>query len=267
MGDFSKIKTLTVKVGTSTLTHKNGTLNIERLKILARVLSDIKNSGVNVVLVTSGAVGVGMTKLGLKHRPKSVPEKQAAAAVGQSSLMSIYEKLFSQFSHLVAQVLLTRDVIENDQRKQNVINTIQTLFGFGVIPIVNENDTVSVEEIELEFGDNDNLSAIVACISNSELLVILSDVDGLYETNPQIKKDAKLIRVVENIDENIKAKAGGVVSEFGTGGMYTKILAAEIVTNKGIPMIIANGENPNIIFDILHNKQVGTLFLPNGKNN
>ncbi len=262
MLDFCNIKTLTVKVGTSTLTHKNGTLYIKKLESLVRVLSDIKNSGINVVLVTSGAVGVGMTKLGLKQRPKAVQQKQAAAAVGQCSLMAIYDKLFSEYSHLVAQVLLTRDVIENDIRNQNVVNTFKTLFEFGVIPIVNENDTVSVEEIELEFGDNDNLSAIVACISNSQLLINLSDVDGLYDYNPKQNKNAKLINEVAKIDEHIMQISGGVGSEFATGGMYSKILAAKIVTQKGIPMVIANGENPNIIFDILENKPVGTLFVP-----
>lgn len=259
MISLENIKIVTVKVGTSTLTHKNGTLNFNRLEKLVRVLSDIKNRGISVILVTSGAIGVGMTRLGLKKKPQITREKQAAAAVGQSSLMSLYDKLFLEYGHTVAQVLLTRDVVENNIRKENVSNTFKTLIDYDVIPIVNENDTVSTDEIE--FGDNDTLSAVVAQLTNSNLLILLSDIDGLYDKDPKSNADAKLISEVKEINDTIKANAGGAGSERGTGGMQTKLIAAEIATSNGIEMIIANGEEPEILYDIFDGKQVGTVFL------
>ena len=263
MTDMAKVKRITVKVGTSTLTHSTGRLNLKRLEQLARVLSDIANSGIQVILVSSGAIGVGVSKLGLLHKPSTIPEKQAAAAVGQSELMTIYDKFFSEYHYNVAQVLLTKDITENEERRANVINTFDTLLKFNSIPIVNENDTVSTEEIL--FGDNDTLSAIVATLTKSDLLVLLTDINGLYDKNPRENKDAKLIPVVTEITDEMKENACSVGSKFGTGGMITKLSAAEIAMNEGIKMVIADGSHPKIIYDIIDGKQVGTVFLPKSK--
>lgn len=254
---------IVVKVGSSTLTHNNGNINLTRIEKLTRVLSDLMNSGKEVVLVSSGAVAVGVNKLKLKEKPKSIKEKQAVAAVGQCELMHIYSKFFGEYSHIVGQVLLTRDVVEDDHIRENVVNTFETLIENKIIPIVNENDTVSIDEIEniVRFGDNDNLSAIVSNLISADLLIILSDIDGFYDSDPRKNPDSKLIRVVEDITPELEACAGGAGSNLGTGGMATKLTAAKRATNAGCNMVLANGENPSILLDITSGKDVGTLFM------
>lgn len=255
---FQKAKRIAVKVGTSTLTYETGAINIRRVEKLVKVLADLKNSGKEIVLVTSGAIGVGLSKLGLKERPKDIPAKQAAAAVGQCELMYLYDKLFSEFNHNVAQVLLTRDVVEDENRKAHAVNTFEKLLEMGTIPIVNENDTISVEEIE--FGDNDTLSAIVASLIHAEALIILSDIEGLYEENPKLNPKAKLIPLIEEIDDHIREIAGGAGSSLGTGGMITKIHAAEIALANGIDMAIINGSNPERLYTVFDGGQAGSYF-------
>ncbi|MEA5095650.1 MAG: glutamate 5-kinase [Sedimentibacter saalensis] len=250
---------IVVKVGSSTLTHDTGKLNLRMMDKIAMVLSDIKNEGTDVVLVTSAAVAAGVSKLGLKERPKTTKEKQAAASVGQCELMFAYDKVFSQYNQTVSQLLLTRDITENPLLKENVTNTFETLFTYNVIPIVNENDSVAIEE--LVYGDNDTLSAVTAKIVCADLLIILSDIDGLYDSNPQNNPDAKLIPVVREITEEIEGVAGGSQSLVGTGGMATKIAAAKIAVASGIDMAIVNGKSPELIYDVLDGKAVGTLFL------
>lgn len=259
MRDFGNVKKVVVKVGTSTVTYPTGKLNLLRLEKLARVLSDIKNEGRDVVLVTSGAVASGLGRLGLAKNHKTTQEKQALAAIGQGILMQIYEKLFGEYGVVVAQVLLTKDVVDEEKKMLNVKNTFEQLFKFGAIPIVNENDVVAIEE--LEFGDNDTLSAYVATIIGADLLIILSDIDGLYSCDPRLNKDAELIREVYEIDSYIESIAGGAGSLNSTGGMQTKIEAAKIAMQNKIPMVIANGENPSVLRDILAGKDVGTLFI------
>ncbi len=256
--NIKDIKRVIVKVGTSTITHSTGLIDIRRMERLVKVLSDIKNSGREVALVSSGAIGVGVGKLKLSQKPKDIPSKQAAAAIGQCELMYIYDKLFSEYNHTVAQILMTRDVIERPKGKTNVINTFNRLFEMGAIPVINENDTVATEEIE--FGDNDSLSAVVAEITSADMLIIMSDIDGLYDKNPAQFADAKLIPDVYEITDEIKALAGDSGSNLGTGGMVTKLHAAEIAFKNDIPMYIVNGENPNILYDIFDGKKVGTLF-------
>lgn len=256
---FQKSRRVVVKVGTSTLTHNTGLINIRRIEQFIKVLADIRNSGRDLILVSSGAIAVGVGKLGLKERPADTPSKQAAAAVGQCELMYLYDKLFSEYNQNVAQVLLTRDVFETEKRNVNVHNTFMRLLEMGAIPIVNENDTVSVEEIE--FGDNDTLSAMVATIVDADALIIISDIDGLYDDNPRINPKAKLIHRVEQIDERIKSLAHGAGSARGTGGMVTKINAAEIACPKGIDVAIVNGSDPAVLYDLFDGKQVGTHFV------
>lgn len=254
---------IVIKVGTSTLTYENGNINLTRIERLTRIISDLMNSGKEIVLVTSGAIGVGSSKLKLKVKPQTIREKQAVASIGQCELMHIYSKFFGEYSHTVGQVLLTRDVIEDDHVRNNVCNTFNTLLEMGVVPIVNENDTVSIDEIEniVRFGDNDNLSAIVSNLCNADLLIILSDIDGFYNKDPRSNKDAKLLNEVDEITEELEKAAGGAGTNFGTGGMITKLTAAKTATNSGIDMVLANGEEPKIILDILDGKEVGTLFL------
>lgn len=258
--DLKSCKRIVIKVGTSTLTHETGMLNIRRVEGLVKTLSDLKNSGKEIILVSSGAIGVGVGKLGLKARPSDTPSKQAAAAVGQCELMYLYDKQFEEYHHTVAQLLLTRDVVEVEKRKQNVINTLDRLLDMNVIPVINENDTVSVDEIE--FGDNDTLSAIVATLAKADCLVLLSDIDGLFDSDPRQNKDAKLIPVIEAIDEKIMALAGDAGTSRGTGGMITKIHAAQIATEANIPMAIINGERPELLYDLFDGKSVGSVFLP-----
>lgn len=249
-----------VKVGTSTLTHENGRLNLRRVERLTRVLSNLKNQGKEVILVSSGAVGVGVSKLGLKERPRDTKGKQAAAAVGQCELINIYGRLFAEYGYTVGQVLLTKDVVDNKVRRENVKNAFCSMLELGVVPIANENDTVSVEE--LEFGDNDTLSAIVATITDAGVLVILTDIDGLYDSDPRDNDEAMLMRVVKEIDDGVRAMAGGKsTGKFGTGGMQTKIQAAEIVTAKGIHAVVASGERPDVLYDIFDGKIEGTVFV------
>ncbi len=257
--ELKQAKRIVFKVGTSTLTYENGKVNILRVEKLARVLCDLRNSGKDIILVSSGAIAVGVAKMGESERPKALPHKQAMAAIGQSELMYLYDKLFSEYNNTVAQVLLTMDVMGHALRKQNAQNTFETLLERGVIPVVNENDTVSTEEVE--FGDNDTLSALVAELISADLLVILSDIDGLYDKDPKTNSDAKLIHVVEQIGPEIRECAGGAGSRRGTGGMITKLHAGDIATQAGIDMVILNGENPYDIYKMLDGEPVGTLFL------
>ena len=264
MKRISERKRIVVKVGTSTLTHKTGMLNIRRVGQLVRTLADLHNAGHEVVLVSSGAIGLGMGKLGLREKPKDTPGKQACAAVGQCELMYMYDNLFADYSITVAQMLLTKYVLLED-RRTNVENAMERLITHRVIPVINENDTVAIDELELEVGENDSLAAIVATIAKADLLVIMSDIDGLYDKDPHKEKDAKLIPIVNEITEDIKALAGGVTTKFGTGGMVTKINAVEIAYEAGIDVVIMNGKKPEKLYDLFEDKDVGTLFCCNGE--
>lgn len=248
-----------VKVGSSTLTHLSGNLNIRRVESLCRVLSDIKNAGNEVILVTSGAVSMGLGKLSLKDRPSDIPSKQAVAAVGQCELMYTYDKEFSEYNHVVAQILLSAYDVENDERRKNFHNTIFRLLDLGVLPIINENDTVATEELAI--GDNDTLSAIVAVSAGADLLILLSDIDGLYSDNPKTNPDAVLISEVNGVTSEIESLAGGSGTALGTGGMITKLRAAKIANDAGINMIIANGADPEILYRIFDGESVGTKFI------
>jgi glutamate 5-kinase len=255
---------IVVKVGTSTLAHSTGRLNIQRMEKLCKVLSDLKNAGHEIILVSSGAIGMGVGKLSLSERPKDMPTKQAAAAVGQCELMYIYDKLFTEYNHIVAQILITApDLAEDGSRKSNFHNTLERLLQLGALPIINENDTVSTEEIVI--GDNDTLSAEVAAKVSAELLILLSDIDGLYDSDPHKNPKARLIEEVDKIDSDILALAGGEGSSLGTGGMVTKLHAAQIATDAGCEMVIANGKNPDVLYDIVEGKHVGTRFIAGGK--
>lgn len=257
--DMSKKKRIVVKVGTSTLTHKTGRLNIRRVETLVKTLADIQNAGHEIILVSSGAIGLGMGKLGLSARPKDTPTKQACAAVGQCELMYMYDKQFGEYGLTVAQLLLTKYILIED-RKVNVQNALNRLIESNVIPVVNENDTVAIDELELEMGENDSLAANVAVLANADLLIIMSDIEGLFDKDPHKYDDAELIPVVPEITEEIKAIAGGAGSKLGTGGMATKIRAAEIANNGGIDLIIMNGKDPKGLYKVFDNKAVGTLF-------
>ncbi len=250
---------IVVKVGTSTLAYSTGHLNIRHMESLCKVLSDIKNAGFEIIVVSSGAVGMGMGKLSLGTRPQELSLKQAAAAVGQCELMYTYDKLFSEYNHTVAQLLLTADDINDADRKQNFVNTILKLLDLGVIPIINENDTVAVNELVI--GDNDTLGAIVAKNIDADLLILLSDIDGLFTADPHKDMDAKLLSVIEKITPEIDALAGGAGTNVGTGGMVTKISAAKIATDAGCDMVIANGQDPNVLYEIIDGKNIGTRFL------
>lgn len=248
---------IVVKIGSSTLTHEEGHLNLRRIESLVKTLSDFKNSGHQVVLVSSGAVSAGVARMGT-HRPTCTAEKQAMAAVGQSELMKLYSRFFSDYGHTVAQILMTKDVVDNQDRRAAAEDTFRTLLEMGCIPIVNENDSVSTQE--LNFGGNDTLSAYVALVCHADLLINLSDVDGLYDKDPRKHADAKLIERVEGIDEQVLAMAGGAGTERGTGGMATKLQAARIVLEKGIPMYILNGKDPSVLYELLDGRHVGTYF-------
>ncbi len=247
-----------VKIGSSLLTHSNAKLNINRIDILARTLTDLINSSKEVILVSSGAIAAGMGRMNILDKPDAIPQKQALAAVGQAVLMKIYQRLFNDYNQVAAQVLLTKGIMKKESLRNNAKNTLTSLFQMGVIPIINENDTVATEEIV--FGDNDSLSAYIATLMDADLLVLLTDIDGLYTKNPRTHSDAKLVNSVSNITDEIRESAGGNGSNLGTGGMYTKIQAVEICAKSKIPTIIANGENPNVLFDILDGKDVGTVF-------
>ena len=254
---------IVVKVGTSTLAHATGRLNIRHVEELVKVLSDLKNAGHEMILVSSGAIGMGVGKLNLPGRPADMPTKQAAAAVGQCELMYTYDKLFSQYNHTVAQILLTGEDVDHQDRRQNFENTMARLLELGALPIINENDTIATEEIKV--GDNDTLGAIVACSVKADLLVLLSDIEGLYTADPRKDPDARLIPVVEEVTSDIEALAGGVGSSLGTGGMATKLRAAKLVTAAGCDMVITNGEHPHRLYDIAEGKDVGTRFLARHK--
>ena len=256
--DNKNIKRIVIKVGTSSLTYDTGKLNIKTIEKLVRVISDLRNRGIEVVLVSSGAVGAGVGKLGLSEKPEDTKKKQALAAIGQATLVSIYDRFFSEYGHTSAQVLLTKFIFDEESRCNTTKNTFSAMFDYGVVPIVNENDVIST--YELEIGDNDTLSAYIAKLVDADLLVILSDIDGFYNGNPAENPDAKLIPVVEEINEEILSLAGGAGSRRGTGGMRTKLSAAQLVTEAGIDMIIANGERLENIYDIVDGKSVGTLF-------
>lgn len=249
---------LVIKIGSSTLTHEGGGINIRRFHKLCQVVADLMNAGNKVVLVSSGAIAMGVSKLGLSRHPEDMPTKQAVSAVGQCELMDSYDRTFGEFGHTVGQILLTGADIEDPARLGNFINTVERLLEMGVLPIINENDTVETEEIAV--GDNDTLSAIVASAISADLLVILSDIDGLYSGDPRKDPDAKLIPVVYELTPDIMNGAGGAGTRRGTGGMQTKLTAAGIVTATGCDMKIAQGSNPEILYDIVEGKPVGTRF-------
>ncbi len=244
-------------MGTSTVTRENGTINFRRIDALARVLTDLKNMSNDIVLVTSGAVGAGVGKLGLKARPEDTPGKQAAAAVGQCELMSLYDRSFSEYGAVTAQILLDAGVV-NHSHGENAVNTFNRLLEFGVIPIVNENDSVAVDELNI--GDNDTLSATVAALIGADLLIMLTDTDGLYDKDPS-SPDAVLIREVRGVTPQIKSMAGGAGTRRGTGGMVTKLAAVEIANSAGIDAVIACGKDPSVLYDICEGKSVGTRFF------
>lgn len=253
---------IVVKIGTSTLTHATGRLNIRRVESLCKTLSDLKNAGHEIILVSSGAIGMGVGKLMLPGRPADMPTKQAAAAVGQCELMYTYDKLFEEYHHTVGQVLLTGEDVCNEKRRRNMKNTITRLLELQAIPIVNENDAVVTDEIGVDntIGENDTLSAIVAQLTEADLLVLLSDIDGLYTADPHKDPSAHLIERVEAITPEIEALAGGKGSALGTGGMATKLSAAKVATSAGTDMIIANGQKPELLYDIAAGRPVGTRF-------
>lgn len=257
MSEFAKYRRIVVKIGTSTLTHEEGHLNLRRIEALVKTLSDFKNAGLQVILVSSGAVSAGVAKVGT-HRPTCTAEKQAMAAVGQSELMKLYSRFFSDYGHTVAQILLTKDVIDNPERRVAAEDTFRTLLEMGCVPIVNENDSISTEG--LNFGGNDTLAAYVALVCHADLLINLSDIDGLYDKDPRKFSDAKLISRVDGIDDSVLAMAGGAGTARGTGGMATKLQAARIVVDAGIPMFILNGQDPTILYELMDGKQKGTYF-------
>ena len=249
---------IVVKVGTSTLAHATGRMNIRRVEALCKVLSDVKNAGHEVILVSSGAIGMGVGKLSLSERPSDIPTKQAAAAVGQCELMYTYDRLFSEYNHTVAQLLVTGSDVEDESRRGHFHNTLYRLLELKALPIINENDTIATDEIVI--GDNDTLSAIVAATVDADL-ILLSDIEGLYTADPRSDASARLIEVVESITPEIEALAGDPGTRLGTGGMVTKLRAARIAGSKGIDMVIANGARPELIYDILEGKRVGTRFV------
>lgn len=261
-GQIQEAKRIIIKIGTSSLTHENGKIDLDKMEKLARILTDINNSGKEVVLVSSGAIGAGMQRIGRSKRPEELPLKQATAAIGQAILMKMYQKFFDEYNQVIAQILLTKDVIEDGIKKSNAKNTFETLLQLGVIPIVNENDCISTAQIEgYRFGDNDTLSATVAQLVEADLLILLTDIDGLYTANPKENPEAQLIQIVETISPEVKALAGGAGSHLGTGGMATKIIAAEIAKECGTHTIIASGEELNNIREILRGKEIGTWFI------
>jgi glutamate 5-kinase len=251
------------KIGTSTLSYPNGRMNFHSIEKLTNILSAVRRRGIQVVLVTSGAIGVGSGRLGLTHKPKELSKKQALAAVGQAELIKIYQKFFSEYNQIVAQVLLTKDVVTDPKRNQLAKSTLLRILDMGIIPIINENDTVATYEIE--FGDNDTLSAIVATLVEADMLVMLSDIDGLFSADPRTDKTAKIIHSVFEIDSDLEKLASGAGSSFSTGGMVTKISAARICLNDGIDCIITNGSDPENIYGILEGKETGTHFVAGSK--
>lgn len=261
-------KRIIVKIGSSSLTHSaTGSLNMEKMERLIRILTDLRNQGRDVILVTSGAIAVGRKALGLQERPTKRSVKQACAAVGQASLMMVYQKLFAEYNQTTAQILLTKYTVMNEISRINAKNTFEELFKMGVIPIVNENDTVSTEELDLAFGENDTLSAIVTALVEGDLLILLSDIDGLYTDDPHKNSDAQLISCVTEINDELSQMAKDSASDVGTGGMATKLSAATLATASGSDMVITNGENVRNIYHIIEGREVGTLFTSNKKDN
>jgi glutamate 5-kinase len=256
--ELMEARRIVVKVGTSTLTHATGKLNLYRIEKLVRELADLANEGREIILVTSGAVGAGLDRMGLAERPKTIPEKQALAAVGQGILMHIYEKIFAEYGQTVAQVLLTKENSLRHNQYMNSRNALLTLLKMAVIPIINENDAIAVDELKI--GDNDTLSATVATLVDADALVILSDIEGVYTANPQTDKKAKLIDCIEEITPAVEKLAGGAGSKLGTGGMYTKIQAAKIAVNSGVAMVIASGQRDEVLRQVLKGQIIGTLF-------
>lgn len=261
-------KRIVVKIGSSSLTHsETGSLNLQKMERLVRILTDLRNRGKDVILVTSGAIAVGRKALGLKERPTARSMKQACAAVGQASLMMVYQKLFAEYNQAAAQILMTKYTMINDISRFNAANTFEELFKLEVIPIVNENDTVSTEELDLAFGENDTLAAIVTALVGGDLLILLSDIDGLYTDDPHTNKEAKLITLVDKIDDRLNEMAKDSASSVGTGGMATKLSAAKIAMASGADMIITNGDDVNNIDLIFEGKEIGTLFKANKTEN
>ena len=257
---MNRTKTV-VKVGTSSLTYENGKINYRRIEALCKTICDLHNSGEDILLVSSGALGVGMGKMCLSRRPTDIKKKQALAALGQCELMFMYDKLFGEYNHNVAQILLTYDAVETESKRQNINNTIDELLNMDIIPVINENDTVAVDELEgNNFGDNDMLSAIVSRIVEADRLVILTDIDGLYDSNPRENPDAKIINVVEKINKSIMDMAAGSGSNRGTGGMVTKLQAADYATKRGIEVHVINGSNPENLYKVFEGEAPGTVF-------
>lgn len=255
---------IVIKVGTSTLTSETGKSDLRSFDRLACVLSDIQNKGYEVILVSSGAIAVGTNKLNMKTKPSNMRMKQAAAAVGQCRIMYWYDKFFSDYDKMIAQILLNADDIEHEEKKENLTNTFNALLEMGVIPVVNENDSVSYTEIESHdrlFGDNDMLSAVVSVLCKAKQLVILSDINGMYDSDPRLHPNAKLIDRIERIDDSVYTLAGGAGSRRGTGGMKTKIQASDLATSNGIDVVVTNGKKPEVIYEIIAGKSVGTLFV------
>lgn len=258
-------KRIVIKIGSSSLTHKEtGRLNLHKLEVLVREISDLHNQGKEIVLVSSGAIAVGSATLGMKGKPAELEKKQACAAIGQARLMMIYQKLFSEYNQTAAQILMTKNTMVNNLNRKNAQNTFHELLKLGAIPIVNENDSVSTYEIQ--FGDNDTLSAVVAALIDADLLILLSDIDGLFTDDPNTNPDAEFVDLVENLDDHFKNMAKGTTgSKVGTGGMATKLTAAEIATAAGTDMMIANGKDFRVIHEIMEGEKVGTLFAANPK--
>lgn len=250
---------LVVKIGTSTIAYPSGGLNIRRMETICKVLSDLKNSGIEVIIVTSGAIGMGLGKLGIKQKPDDMPTKQASAAVGQCELMYFYDRMFSEYNHIPAQILITGSILRHEDRMENFTNTMDRLLELGSIPIINENDTIETEEIVI--GDNDTLAAVVAVAARADLLVLLSDVDGFYSKFPHTAPGAKLIETVMEITPGMEAIAGGAGSQLGTGGMITKLHAAKMCMDYGCDMIISNGDKPELLYNVREGKSFGTRFI------
>lgn len=260
---MENVQRLVVKIGTSSLIHANGKINLQAIDQLSYTLTGLVNEGKQVILVSSGAIGVGMGQLGLAKRPREIQAQQALASIGQSELMTVYQQRFAVYGQKISQILLTHDVLDFPESREHVHHTMEQLLEWGVIPVVNENDTVAVDELDhrTKFGDNDQLSAIVATRSNADLLVMLSDIDGFYTKNPHKFADAKLIDVLHEITEDSVRRAGGAGTELGTGGMVTKLKAAQSILANNKMMVLANGANPSIIFKIMNNEPLGTLFV------
>lgn len=259
MYDLDNKKRIIIKVGTSTLTHRTGRLNLRRMENLVKVIADLQNSGKQIILVSSGAIGLGMSKMGITERPKDTITKQACAAVGQCELMYMYDKLFGNYNINVAQILLTKYTLDSP-RKNNISNTLERLIQSNIIPVVNENDTIAIDELELEVGENDTLAAYVGYFCKADMLIILSDIDGLFDSDPHTNPDAKLIPIVHSIDGDIMKLAGGAGSALGSGGMVTKLNAAKISLDAGMDMAVLNGRNPDVLYDFFDGKEIGTIF-------